>query len=181
MPYINFLRKNLLRALKKLIIFFLRFTKNLLSINKIQLKYLNLSSRYTKFILYWTLIEFKNCDLVNVLYFRIYCFNNTSRLKFVTVNLTMDSNSFIRWLSGNFPIFHNGSEFWDIIGQNDENGHFGLFSSSIRLNSNIWNRNWRIKQLPLWFLNYHIFLFFFFFFFLMKSMREGDTPERCIP
>ena len=54
------------------------------------------------------------------------------RQKCVTVNLTMDSSSFIRWLSCDFHIFYNRSEFWDIIGQNDEKGHFDLFTSSIR-------------------------------------------------
>ena len=46
----------------------------------------------------------------------------------------MDSSRvlYIDYLSYNFPVFYNRSEFWDIIGQNDEKDHFDLFSSPIR-------------------------------------------------
>ena len=45
--------------------------------------------------------------------------------KCVVVNLTMDSSRV-------FLIFYNRSKFCDIIGQNDEKGHFDLFPNSIR-------------------------------------------------
>ena len=38
-----------------------------------------------------------------------HIFNYTIQQKFLSVNLTMDFSSFIRWLTCNFPIFYNTS------------------------------------------------------------------------
>ena len=58
--------------------------------------------------------------------------------------------------------YYNRQEFWDIIGQNDEKGHFDLFSSLVRYETAIFeikifcSRN--RQERPLWFSNYHLFV-----------------------